>query len=90
VDDTDRVPVRTERGRAGYLAWLAAEPPKAFAIHPTQGAWASAMGGERPMARALAHCERFAKAPCRLYAVDGAVVWPGERPAAALADKPAH
>jgi hypothetical protein len=42
------------------------------------------------MARALAHCERFAKAPCRLYAVDGAVVWPGERPAAALADKPAH
>lgn len=76
VTDLDRVPLRTDRARAGYQAWLAAESPRAFAIHPTQGSWASAWGGERPIARALANCERFAKAPCRLYAVDDAVVWP--------------
>ena len=75
VTDLDRVPLRTDRARAGYQAWLAAESPRAFAIHPTQGGWASAWGGERPIARALANCERFAKAPCRLYAVDDAVVW---------------
>jgi dienelactone hydrolase len=75
VTDLDRVPLRTDRARAGYQAWLAAESPRAFAIHPTQGSWASAWGGERPIARALANCERFAKAPCRLYAVDDAVVW---------------
>lgn len=75
VTDLDRVPVRTDRARAGYQAWLAADSPRAFAVHPTQGSWASASGGERPIARALANCERFAKAPCRLYAVDDAVVW---------------
>lgn len=79
--DLDRAPLRNDRARAGYQAWLAAESPKAFAIHPTLGNWASAWGGERPIARALANCERFAKAPCRLYAVDDAVVWVPERPA---------
>ena len=73
--DLERVPVRTDRARAGYQTWLAAESPRAFAIHPTQGSWAAAAGGERPIARALANCARFAKAPCRLYAVDDAVVW---------------
>lgn len=75
VADLDRVPLRTDRARTGYQAWLSAESPRAFAIHPNQGGWASAWGGERPIARALANCERFAKAPCRLYAVDDAVVW---------------
>jgi dienelactone hydrolase len=75
VADLDRVPLRTDRARTGYQAWLSAESPRAFAIHPHQGGWASAWGGERPIARALANCERFAKAPCRLYAVDDAVVW---------------
>jgi len=75
VTDLERVPLRTDRARAGYQTWLAADSPKAFAIHPTLGSWASTWGGERPIARALANCERFAKAPCRLYAVDDAVVW---------------
>lgn len=75
VTDLDRLPLRTDRARTGYQTWLSAESPKAFAIHPSQGGWASAWGGERPIARALANCERFAKAPCRLYAVDDAVVW---------------
>ena len=75
VADLDRVPLRTDRARAGYQTWLSAELPKAFAIHPHQGGWASAWGGERPIARALANCERVAKTPCRLYAVGDAVVW---------------
>lgn len=78
VDDLDRLPLPSERGRAGYAAWLRAEPPRAFAIHPSLGHWASAWGGDRPVARALANCERLAKAPCRLYAVDEAVVWSPE------------
>ena len=78
VDELDRVPVRTDRARDGYAAWLRADAPKAFAIHPGLGHWASAWGGERPLARALASCERFAKAPCRLYAVDETVVWSPE------------
>ena len=73
--DLDRVPLRSARARAGYQAWLAAESPKAFAIHPTLGSWASAWGGDRPLARALGHCAQIAKAPCRLYAVDDTVVW---------------
>jgi len=78
VDELDRVPLRTDRAREGYASWLRAESPKAFAIHAGQGNWASASGGERPIARALANCERFAKAACRLYAVDEAVVWSPE------------
>jgi dienelactone hydrolase len=75
VADLAPVPLRTDRARAGYQAWLAADSPKAFAVHPTLGSWASAWGGERPITRALANCERFAKAACRLYAVDDTVVW---------------
>lgn len=75
VHEIDRVPVRSERAREGYREWLNAGAPKAFAIHPTQGGWGSSWGGERPYARALASCERHAKSPCRLYAVDDRVVW---------------
>lgn len=89
ISDTERVPLRNDRARAGYQAWLAAEAPKAFAIHPTLGSWASAWGGERPIARALANCERFAKAPCTLYAVDDTVVWPVAKASEPAADKPA-
>lgn len=78
LTDLERVPLRSDRARAGYQAWLVAESPRAFAIHPDRGGWASAWGGERPVARALAQCERFAKSPCRLYAVDDAVVWPAD------------
>jgi len=78
VDDIDRVPVRSEPARSAYAAWLRAESPRAFAVHPTSGHWASAWGGERPNARALARCEKNAKQACRLYAVDDAVVWSPE------------
>jgi hypothetical protein len=84
-------PARSDRTREGHERWLRADSPKAFAIHPTLGSWASTTGGARPMARALANCDKFAidraaalsasgaaqepKMPCRLYAMDDAVVW---------------
>lgn len=73
--DVERVPLRNERGRHGYRAFLSAELPRAFAVHPDKGSWASAWGGERPNARALANCEKSAGSPCQLYAVDLDVVW---------------
>ncbi len=78
VGEIDKVPLRNDRAREGYQAWLAADGPKAFAIHPGKGNWGSATSGERPIARALANCERNAKEPCKLYAVDDTVVWTAE------------
>ena len=81
LDDTARMPVKTDRARAGYRSWLAADSPRAFAVHAASGAWGSAWGGEQPLARALANCARNAgasPAPCKLYAVDNSVVWPAE------------
>ena len=78
VGDLDRLPIRGDRARQGYQAWLAADGPKAFAIHAIKGQWASAWGGDRPLLRALQRCERGAQQPCRLYAVDDQVVWAPE------------
>ena len=78
VDDIDKVPLRNERARDGYRSWLAAEGPKAFAVHPTLGNWGSSWGGNRANARALANCERNAGQPCKLYAIDDNVVWVAE------------
>ena len=75
VDEVDKVPMRNDRARDGYRAWLAADGPKAFAIHPSLGHWGSSWGGNRANARALANCERNAGQPCKLYAVDDTVVW---------------
>ena len=75
INDVEKVPLKTDRAREGYRAWLKAAPPKAFAIHPSKGSWASAWGGEMPYSRALQNCEKFANEPCKLYAVDDRVVW---------------
>ncbi|MFZ2648582.1 MAG: CocE/NonD family hydrolase [Burkholderiaceae bacterium] len=78
LDDIDSLPLRGERGREGYREWLRAEAPRAFAIQPVKGLWASSWGGRRAIARVLSRCETLAKAPCKLYAVDDAVVWTRE------------
>lgn len=75
VDDLDKLPRKSDRMRQGYQSFLAAKMPRAFAIHPETGSWGWATLGERPYARALANCERQAKAACLLYAVDDTVVW---------------
>jgi dienelactone hydrolase len=73
--DVDKLPLRGERAREGYREWLRADGPRAFAIHLGKGNWASTWAGRRAIARVLARCEALAGEPCKLYAVDDAVVW---------------
>jgi hypothetical protein len=82
IDDIDAVPYLSERGRNGYREYLTRPTPKAFAIAPN-GAWFSAWSlvpGDAtmptdPTERAMVICERSAKVACKLYAVNGSVVW---------------
>lgn len=77
LDEADKLPVHGDKAREGYAAWMKSPPPRAFAVDATSGAWGSSSnsGGARPYARAVANCQKHAKAPCRLYAVDDVVVW---------------
>jgi hypothetical protein len=81
LDDVDAIPYLSDRGRQVYRDWLALATPKAFAIAPN-GSFFSTSGQRRDATlpvdateRALVACERLAKVPCKLYAVNGAVVW---------------
>ncbi|WP_295753145.1 hypothetical protein [Undibacterium sp.] len=84
IDDIDAVPYLGDRGRESYLNWLEKSTPKAFAI-ASNGYFGWAVGNTPPKAkpnlpsdaseRALQLCESSAKRPCKLYAVNGSVVW---------------
>jgi len=74
VEDESRVPFVRDTGRTGYRTFLAQPAPRAFAIAPN-GAWGWAEGGDDPLARALANCNRSGKGECKLYSVDDYVVW---------------
>jgi dienelactone hydrolase len=65
--------VKQETKDVGYRRFLNADLPRAFAIGP-KGEW-SFLSGEGAMARTLERCATAAKADCKLYAVDDAVVW---------------
>lgn len=88
IDDLDAIPYLSDRGRAGYREWLGKGTPRAFALS-NDGHWASTWGLKPadpdapidPAERALRNCERSAQQPCRLYAVNNAVVWTAQRPA---------
>lgn len=73
VDEADKVPVPERVRDSLYQRFLAAPPPRAFAIGADGAAgWAS---GDWAIGRALGFCQRSRGAPCQLYAVDGDVVW---------------
>ena len=85
IDDVDAIPYLNDRGRAAYREWLQRPTPRAFAISSTGSFYATA--GLKPAdqtlpndpnQRALVGCERHAKVACKLYAVNGAVVWSRE------------
>jgi hypothetical protein len=85
LQDADAVPYMGARGRDGYREWLTRPHPRAFAIAPNSyyyTAWGThpqnATDPADPKERALSGCERAAKVPCKLYAVDDHVVWDGE------------
>ncbi|MGL5003317.1 MAG: alpha/beta hydrolase family protein [Casimicrobium sp.] len=74
LDDASKLPnVKPDVKENGYKRFLNADVPRAFAIGP-KGEW-SFMSGDDAMKRALERCASFAKAECKLYAVDDAVVW---------------
>ena len=76
LDDAAQVPYVRDTGRTGYQTYLTRNLPRAFAIAPN-GAWGWADGGDDPLQRALANCNknRGERADCQLYSVDDAVVW---------------
>jgi dienelactone hydrolase len=81
VDDVEAVPhLKNDAARNGYRAFLAATPPKAFALAPN-GAWSWRADGAGVMRAALERCQSNAKeTACRLYAVDDQVVWTADKP----------
>ena len=74
IDSVESVPFLDEAGRNGYRQFLQQYPGRAFAISDS-GAWSWAEGGNDPMSMAVANCQKESSNPCRLYAVDNAVVW---------------
>ena len=73
VADVQAVPKLSERGQALYHEWLAKPFPRAIAISD-KGAMARGYGPDA-MRQAVQNCERLSAQVCRLYAVDGHVVW---------------
>lgn len=68
------VPYLDASGRQAYARFLKADRPRAFAIAP-DGAWGT-FSGLDAMTEALVRCGN-GHIGCRLYAVDGDVVWSG-------------
>jgi len=81
----DAVPFLKEKGRDAYKEFLSKPTPRAFAIAPN-GAWASssrsAPGSRQQLdvvGYAMESCNRRGNGECKLYALDGRVVWRSER-----------
>jgi dienelactone hydrolase len=74
LSDTTRIPYIRETCASGYNLFLDYDYPRAFAIS-ADAHCGYAYGGEDPKKRALDTCQRSAKEPCRLYAVDNSIVW---------------
>jgi dienelactone hydrolase len=75
LDEASRIPyVKEEVKTDGYKKFLDSDIPRAFAISPS-GAWGWRNGNPDAPQQAIENCQKFSKAPCRLYAVDDAVVW---------------
>jgi dienelactone hydrolase len=70
IESVEAVPLVSEKGRADYKLFLDADIPRAFAIGP-DGSWALGSTIENVLAR----CREYAKAACKLYAVNDDVVW---------------
>lgn len=82
VTEFDLVPYLSDKGRAAYKAWLDKPWPKAFSISPA-GYFAESVGTKPndatmpadPVERALIYCNKYSPTPCKLYAVNGDVVF---------------
>jgi hypothetical protein len=85
IDDIDAIPYLGDRGRKKYAEWLGWSTPRAFAIS-ARGSYYATSGltpkdtslPSDPSQRALLMCERAGQGVCKLYAVNGSVVWKPE------------
>lgn len=75
VADVSQVPINAQSKAEGYAKFLAADPPRAFAVG-NKGGWGYATG-DYVTGRALGYCQRSGQT-CKLYAVDDDVVWTGK------------
>lgn len=75
VTDTAAVPIGASARANGYDKFLAAKPPRAFAVGD-KGGWGYATG-DYVTGKAIGNCQRSGQT-CTLYAVDDDVVWPGK------------
>ncbi len=73
LDEADKLPTTAAVRENLYRRFLAATPPRAFALG-ANGA-AGFASGDWASGRALGFCQARRGAPCRLYAVDDEVVW---------------
>ncbi len=82
LSNVSAVPYLSDAGREDYRAWLRLAKPRAFALSAS-GHYALTSGTKPkdpmlptdPGKRALMLCTAAAKEACRLYAVNGEVVW---------------
>lgn len=77
LDDASAVPYLNDSGRVGYQKFLQLPRPRVFTIAPDGGWDASALGPD-PVKYSLDHCGQRHRG-CRIYAVDGSVVWQGAK-----------
>ncbi|MEY3202609.1 MAG: hypothetical protein RIR70_2159 [Pseudomonadota bacterium] len=78
IDEVDKVPVPEKTREGLYRRFLAASPPRAFAISPSGRAGFAF--GDWAAGRAIGFCQRLRGERCALYAVDHDVVWQGTAP----------
>lgn len=71
--DTTRIPDFKSNCAGAFELFLDADYPRAFAIS-ADSRCGYAYGGGDPKRRALDFCQRSAREPCRLYAVDDSIV----------------
>jgi len=75
IGEVDKVPLVVPQGIGEYRRFLAAGPPRAFAVAPDRSHWAWNSGIANATAAALVRCAARAGQPCSLYAVNNDVVW---------------
>jgi dienelactone hydrolase len=72
--DAKRVPYIKANCAGIYSIFLDADYPRAYAVSADSHCGYASGGGD-PRKRALDYCQRAAREPCQLYAVDNEIVW---------------
>lgn len=92
INDTDAIPFISDKCREQHREWLTKPTPRAFVISDKgfcSVTWGinpqNAEEPKDPSERALQRCAKANNAPCKLYALNGSVVYVKDMPAASSA-----